>query len=265
MFALEKGNSLDDIMILQMKYDCLREEFLSAAQFDITEGMLEVLKKYYTQYINSNRKFSQIKDIRTLLNVLEKRDCLSHSNIEPLSYISSNFLNDFEIKKKIGDYKLHIQNMQTAPLINMYQNTDVNKDKNGTELSNIRKSSISQSNVLTSDPNCQASQSNVENQNPALDEKALLQQRLLLQISERIGRSWRDTARYLNIPECQIDAIQCKYPCNLREQSLEALKLYVSQYNTGSWELNLIRALEKARRRDLKELAEKFIINKGKD
>lgn len=265
MLAFEKGNSLNDIVALQIKYICLRDEVLSVAQFHITESILKMLKEYYAQIINSNRKLSQIKDIRTLLKVLEKRDCLSYNNIEPLSHISNNFLNDIQIQTKVKDYKLHIQNMQTAPLINMYQNTDVNKVKDESELSNVTKSNISQSNVLTSDPKYQASKSYVENQKTASDEKAIFQQRLLLQISERIGRSWRDTARYLNIPEYQIDAIQCKYPCNLREQSLEALKLYVSQYDTGNWELNLIRALEKARRRDLKELAEKFIINKGKD
>lgn len=264
MFALEKGDPLNNVMMLQIRYNYLREEFLSAAQFHITEGILEVLKEYYKQYINSNRKLSQIKDLRTLLKVLEKRDCLSYINVEPLYYISNNFLNDFQMGKKIEDYKFHVQKVQIVPFINMYQKISVNKEKDETELSNVIKCSTSQSNVITSDPKYQASQSCIESHKTALDEKAILQQRLFLQISERIGRSWRDTARYLNIPEYQIDEIQCKYPCNLKEQSLEALKLYVSQYDTGSWELNLIRALEKARRRDLKELAEKFIINKGK-
>lgn len=41
------------------------------------------------------------------------------------------------------------------------------------------------------------------------------------QISERIGRSWRDTVRYLGIPEYQIDIIQNKHPNDMKEQSYE--------------------------------------------
>lgn len=44
---------------------------------------------------------------------------------------------------------------------------------------------------------------------------------MLSQISERIGRSWRDVARYLGIREYQIDIIQNKYPYDLKEQSYE--------------------------------------------
>ncbi|XP_034183476.2 fas-associated death domain protein isoform X1 [Osmia lignaria lignaria] len=265
MFGLEQGYSHSNVMTLQVKYNSLYEEFLSVADSCINEGILKVLKEYYTPQIDSNRKLSQIKDLRTLLKVLEKRDYLSYNNVEPLFYISINFLNDLKIESKIRDYKFHLQNTQTFPLINMYQSKDANKNKKETDISNVIKSDISQSKIPTNDSKYQTSQSNVESCRTVLEQKAILQQTLLLQISERIGRSWRDTARYLNIPEYQIDAIQNKYPSDLREQSFEALKLYVSQYDTGNWELNLIRALEKARRRDLKELAEKFIINNGKD
>lgn len=44
---------------------------------------------------------------------------------------------------------------------------------------------------------------------------------VLLQLKERLGRSWRDVARHLNIRECEINAIQIKYPSDLKEQSYE--------------------------------------------
>lgn len=126
MFGLEQGYSQSNIMTLQVKYNCLYKEFLSVADSRVNERTLQVLKEYYTPQIDSNRKLSQIKDIRTLLKVLEKRDHLSYSNVEPLFYISSNFLNDFKIESKIRDYKYHLRNMQTFPLVNMYKSIDGN-------------------------------------------------------------------------------------------------------------------------------------------
>lgn len=108
-------------MELEIKYICLQEEFLSTAQYYINRNILSILKKYYAKYINSNRKLSQINDLKTLLKVLEKRDCLNYYNIEPLIYISNNFLNDFQIQNKLKDYKIYIQNIQYCLSFNMYQ------------------------------------------------------------------------------------------------------------------------------------------------
>lgn len=49
----------------------------------------------------------------------------------------------------------------------------------------------------------------------------------MLQISERLGRSWRDVARHLAIRECEIDAVQSKYPGDLKEQSFEVKYKFV--------------------------------------
>lgn len=38
------------------------------------------------------------------------------------------------------------------------------------------------------------------------------------------------------------------------------LQIYVSQSDTEQWAINLIRALEKGRRKDLKELVEELIL-----
>ncbi|KAL6439989.1 hypothetical protein ACFW04_002975 [Cataglyphis niger] len=83
---------------------------------------------------------------------------------------------------------------------------------------------------------------------------------VLLQLKDRLGRSWRDVARHLDIRECEIDAVQSKYPFDLKEQSYEILRIYISQSDTERWAINLIRALEKGRRKDLKELVEELVL-----
>lgn len=45
----------------------------------------------------------------------------------------------------------------------------------------------------------------------------------------------------------------------LKINYLQMLKIYISQSNTEEWAINLIRALEKGRRKDLKELVENLI------
>lgn len=54
---------------------------------------------------------------------------------------------------------------------------------------------------------------------------------VLLQIKDRLGRSWRDVARYLGIKECEIDAVQSKHPYDLKEQSYE-VKFMQQKYIT---------------------------------
>lgn len=54
---------------------------------------------------------------------------------------------------------------------------------------------------------------------------------MLLQLKDRLGRSWRDVARHLDIRECEIDAVQSKYPYDLKQQSHEVrLCTFISIY-----------------------------------
>lgn len=109
---------------MEQEYICLREEFLSAAEGHVNKIALNILKEYYKQSVDSNRKLSQIKDLSTLLDTLEKRDVLSYYNVEPLLYISNNFLNDFQIQSKLKNYQIYIQNMQYPLSCNMYQESN---------------------------------------------------------------------------------------------------------------------------------------------
>ncbi|XP_076247115.1 fas-associated death domain protein isoform X2 [Calliopsis andreniformis] len=239
-------------MTTLMKYNWLCEVVLSAAQLHVDESVLRILKEYYANYINSNRKLSQIRDLRTLLKVLEKRDILSYSNVDPLYHIS-NYLNDLQVQQHIQDYKLYLQNTAHSSFCDMYKKTNGHetKIKNSTSQSKVEDIELKDQSVYEE-----------KKQATCSEQEEMLQQMILLQVSERIGRSWRDTVRFLGIPEYQIDVIQNKYPFDLKEQSYEALKLCISQYSTDNWKLSLLQALEKARRRDLKELVEKLIICK---
>ncbi|KOC61786.1 Death domain-containing adapter protein BG4, partial [Habropoda laboriosa] len=247
------GNPLTSTTMMEAEFISIRAEFVSATQIFMSESILNALKEHYAAYIDSNRKLSQIKDLNTLLKVLEKRDILSCVNIEPLLYISNNFLNDLPIQKKINNYKIYLETVQYSPFYNMYQDVDEDKHENNSVLLNA--SGTSQIKILNESlPKYKDHKTNY------FEDEIALQQILLSNISEKIGRSWRDTVRYLGLPEYQIDAIENNYAFNLKEQSYQALKLCMSQNKSGNWKINLIQALEKARRRDLKELAEKLII-----
>ncbi|XP_017876548.1 uncharacterized protein LOC108622920 [Ceratina calcarata] len=227
---------------MESRYKCLLEDFLSVGQLYINQNMLYTLKERYRQCIDSDRKFSQIKDLRTLLKILEKRDTLSCDNIEPLFYISNHFVNDLQMIIKIRQYKDNFEKTEYFPSYNMNQN--LNENKNYESQLPVKKSNPSEGKYCEKD--------------------VALQDILLSRVSERIGRSWRDTVRYLGVPEYQIDAIHSKYAFDLREQSYQALKLYMAQYSDNNWKLDLIKALDKARRRDLKELVERLIIELDK-
>ncbi|KAF3429053.1 hypothetical protein E2986_01638 [Frieseomelitta varia] len=239
---------------MEQMYICLREEFLSAAHHHINRNTLNTLKEYYMQYIDSNRKLSQIKDLMTLVKILEKRDILSCYNVTPLLHISSYFSNE-SLQSKIKDYNIYVKSIPSFLSCNMYQETNENTNKDKCEISNTTKnSSLQTSNKLEDEFTLQ-----YEDQKRNVCTQETIKQ-ILSHLSERIGRSWRDTVRNLGVPECQIDIIEKKYPFELKEQSYQALKLYMTQYSNNNWKINLINALEKARRRDLKELVEKLVL-----
>ena len=108
---------------MEQMYICLREELLSAAEYHINKNTLNTLKEYYMQYIDSNRKLSQIKDLTTLVKILEKRDILSCYNVKPLLHILNYFSNE-SLQSKIKDYNIYVKNIPYSLSCNMYQETN---------------------------------------------------------------------------------------------------------------------------------------------
>ncbi|KAK1126835.1 hypothetical protein K0M31_004458 [Melipona bicolor] len=133
---------------MEQMYICLREEFLSVAQYRINKSTLNTLKEYYMQYIDSNRKLSQIKDLTTLVKILEKRDVLSCYNVKPFLHISSYFSNE-SLQTKIKNYNIYVKSIPYFLSCNMYQEINENTNKDKCEISNrTGNSSLQTSNKL---------------------------------------------------------------------------------------------------------------------
>ncbi|XP_070151487.1 fas-associated death domain protein isoform X1 [Polyergus mexicanus] len=247
------------------KYRVLRQEFLKQAVPFIDSKALDELKLNYMHDIDSKRKLSKVTDLQTLIRLLEKRDIVSYDKIEPLQYISKTFVGDPNLETRLHDYENWLRTMPTLHLCNMYQNDEVFYSISSI-LESLSSSNLSQSTIgrsaesfsqITQTLHCCLEQ---EERNNLNERRKLLQQTVLLQLKDRLGRSWRDVARHLDIRECEIDAVQSKYPFDLKEQSYEILRLYISQSDMERWAINLIRALEKGRRKDLKELVEELVL-----
>ncbi|XP_050446654.1 fas-associated death domain protein isoform X1 [Cataglyphis hispanica] len=245
------------------KYSALRQEFLSQAEPFIDSKALDELKLNYMHNIDSKRKLSKVTDLQTLIRLLEKRDIVSCDKIEPLRYITKTFVGDLNLENKLHDYENWLKTMPTLHLCNMYQSDEVfhsiSSISESPSSSNLSQSTIGRSTESFSQTqtHCCLEQ---EERNSLNERRKLLQQTVLLQLKDRLGRSWRDVARHLDIRECEIDAVQSKYPFDLKEQSHEILRIYISQSDTERWAINLIRALEKGRRKDLKELVEELVL-----
>ncbi|XP_012540284.1 fas-associated death domain protein [Monomorium pharaonis] len=246
------------------KYSLLRQDFLSIAEPCVNNDVLNQLKHNYAHEIDSKRKLSQIKDLKTFIRILEKRDVMSYCNIEPLWFISKKYVNKPDLDSKLQDYENWLE--KNAPLLSLYDTyqSDKTSECTGSEstcnsMYNLYQSSIGGSSTTLSNYSTETLHCNPK-QEQYNKKRELLQNTVILQIKDRLGRSWRDVARHLGIRECEIDAAQSKYPYDLKEQSYEILKLYISQSDTEQWAINLLHALEKGRRKDLKELVEKIIF-----
>lgn len=248
------------------RYNLLRQEFLSIAEPFIDSNVLNELKLNFAHNIDSKRKLSKVTDLQMLIKLLEKRNIISYDKIEPLQYISNKFVGDSNLADSLTDYENWLRTEPQLHFYNMYQSDEVST-VSSTNSGFASNSNLSQYlsameraeslNQITQPLHCCLGQEERNN-----NKRKLLQQTVLLQLKDRLGRSWRDVARYLDIRECEIDAVQSKYPHDLKEQSYEILKMYISQSDTERWAINLIRALEKGRRRDLKELVEELVLKK---
>ncbi|XP_018395352.1 PREDICTED: fas-associated death domain protein [Cyphomyrmex costatus] len=250
------------------KYILLCQEFLNIAEPFIDSDILNQLKCNYAHEIDSKRKLSQIKNLKTFIRLLEKRDIMSYSNIKPLWYISKKYIHKSDLESKLQDYDSWLKTLSPLPWCNVYQSGEI-----------LIPSLTSESICSECACNSMLSQLSIENSSKPFNnnlqtlccnsdqreqynfyKRRKLQETVILQIKDRLGRSWRDVARHLGITECEIDAVQSKYPYDLKEQSYEILKIYISQSDIKQWAITLIHALEKGRRRDLKELVEQLIF-----
>ncbi|XP_011065459.1 PREDICTED: fas-associated death domain protein [Acromyrmex echinatior] len=247
------------------KYTLLCQDFLSIAEPFIDSNILNQMKCNYAHEIDSKRKLSQIKDLKKFIRLLEKRDIMSYSNIEPLWCISKKYIHKSDLESKLQEYESWLEAVSPLSLCNIYQSEVLVPSLASKSCSeHACNSMLSQLLIENSTKPFSSSQTlycnSEQKEHYNLYERRKLQEAVMLQVKDRLGRSWRDVARHLGITECEIDAIQNKYPYDLKEQSYEILKIYILQSDTEQWAINLIRALEKGRRRDIKELVEELIL-----
>ncbi|XP_015605872.1 uncharacterized protein LOC107272838 isoform X1 [Cephus cinctus] len=102
-------------MINMEKYKQLRESFLKISELHIDNITLNELKLKYKYCINSNRTMGYIKDLEFLIRVLEKRTILRYNNIEPLKYISTQYVKDPALDLILSKYDTEIKTMEYSP------------------------------------------------------------------------------------------------------------------------------------------------------
>lgn len=104
------------------RYELLRRDFLSIGEPYVNSDGLEILKCCYVNEIDSKRKLSEVKDLKTLIRLLEKRDIISYDNIKELQNISKTFVGESNLKNKLLEYENWLE--KNTPLCNMYENDE---------------------------------------------------------------------------------------------------------------------------------------------
>lgn len=107
------------------KYKSFRQDFLSAAESSVDSNTLNQLKCNYAHQIESRRKLSVAKDLRTFIRLLEKRDIISYDNIEQLRFISK-YIGKSELEDKLLEYENWLQTAPPFPFYKMYQSDNSN-------------------------------------------------------------------------------------------------------------------------------------------
>jgi len=103
------------------KYILLCQDFLSIAEPFIDSNILNQLKCNYAHEIDSKRKLSQTKDLKKFIRLLEKRNIMSYSNIEPLWYISKKYIHKPDLESKLQGYERWLETVSSLSLCNIYQ------------------------------------------------------------------------------------------------------------------------------------------------
>ncbi|XP_047526713.1 fas-associated death domain protein-like [Vanessa atalanta] len=199
--------------------------------------ILNKLKEFYKDDIDSDRRFEQINTIGQLINILEIRNVLSEDDVGPLKEIARRINND-DLLERICDYEV---NHISKGYINQYV------------IENIPMTSIKQQ-MTENKESC------LQN-HPfgAMSPKKML--RIRETIIEEIGSFWRDLGRNLKIRECKIDEIDTNYN-SLPSKASQLMNIFESRADKQRWFFVLCEALEKSRRKDLsKTLQEIMAMN----
>ncbi|XP_051174367.1 uncharacterized protein LOC127290038 [Leptopilina boulardi] len=196
----------------------------------LDDESLKKLKFHFVNQINSKRTFERINKFDQLFNVLKKRNIIDHNKIE-----SFNFALDAIQKKELS--REENCNLEKE-FLNLFITNSYVTANTSTFIEHDLE--ITKNIAILSQQNCESD----------LCKKRNFQQKVMLEISDRIGIKWRNLARYLGITEMIIDQTEIKYS-DLKEKAYQILRMSQEQLTFENWRRKLIYALDKVRRRDL--------------
>ncbi|XP_047514316.1 uncharacterized protein LOC125055774 [Pieris napi] len=222
-------------MTLLSSYTHLKQQVVyNVGSSDIQGNLLNQLKEFYRDDIDSTRRLEQIKTIGQLLRVLEIRDVLSENNVTPLKEIARRIKNN-ELLKKISEYE---QSHDHREHLNFYAAENTQSSSYYKETETALPSGHPYGNITLRKKN-----------------------RINETIVEQIGTSWRDLGRNLKLQEHRIDEID-KQQNSLKDKAYEILHVYEDRADPQRGFLVLCHALEKSRRKDLcRKLQEIMVMN----
>ncbi|XP_046466226.1 fas-associated death domain protein isoform X2 [Neodiprion pinetum] len=268
------------------QYIALRKEFLSEAKLYLTRSDVIALKIRHQQAINSVRTYESIENIEQLVRVLEKRGVIRYDKIQLLKNIAQNFPHHSVINTKFNKYMAWLENYTPyPPETNLYQCSNVHyipePSAPPSQVVNPGFAEGSRIPYARNDPNKETEIRNTpDRQNyqwyPSTSESVMYssysqtqpedQQKIMYTVfngvSEAVGKSWRDVARYLDVREGDIDRIDTQFNSDSKEKAFAALKIFAAKSDLRCWSINLKNALEKARRKDLRNLVDDLLTRK---
>ncbi|XP_050309656.1 uncharacterized protein LOC126745718 [Anthonomus grandis grandis] len=176
---------------------------------------LQFLKTTFKEDINSQRVFERIQDISYLFRILEKRDCIGPNHKKNLSIMI----------REIGPEDEYINRIwygREVPNLSVFNSGAANRTQENRVIPPVIRDVTDRVNQL---------------------------------IKMQIGIKWKELARGLGISEGIIEQLENKHRYDLSEAIHEVLRNHqeTCYNNEERWRVDLQRALDRARRRDLIE------------
>ncbi|XP_014209014.1 uncharacterized protein LOC106639767 [Copidosoma floridanum] len=259
------------VMGLDRYFEFIRQ-FEQISQAHVHGDVLEQLKDQFKNQINSRRMLETIIDIRILLKVLEKRGVLQYNDIRVIKHVAKEFIRDTSVEELILNYELWLEenysqinnlyNLAIVPKTDTIKPTSVTPPILGDSKMPFYTSNIDVG--ISMDHRITVKQT--QNHTPTLpsnvDQEKELKDLISNGVGKKIGIFWKDVSRRLKIEESIIVEIEAKY-CTQEHRDEKSFKKVLELYfskNHHNWKIELMHALERSRRTDLKNHVEHVIL-----
>lgn len=225
---------------------------------------LEDLKSILLEDIGSTRNMCRIKDMKDLIDCLERHDALSENNIEPLREIADQFGNK-ELEEAICNYFAPKDSSGFTEPYNQYKELRL-ADEVRSHLSINGDSQHAEVRGRMSNDNVRFQSGQSQTLPPPLPTPTIYPQELTDRkraaihklIANEIGKFWRALGRELQLSQGQLDALEMDYPRDLVSRVYKLLQVFEEDecHDSKQNVLVLCRALEDCRRKDLRRKVE---------